>query len=159
MTLGGQYDWTAKQYSLEGSPPFPADLKQLLRRLFPDMDAQAAIINFYSPRDTLGIHRDVSEYCDRGLASISIGCDGLFIIGNQDNAETATIRLRSGDAVYMTGLSRHAWHGVPKVIPNTCPSWLADWPAVDNETEYRHWRRWIYSKRINVSLRQITEIK
>jgi len=159
MTLGGQYDWTAKRYPSEDPPPFPSDIKQLLKRLFPDMDAQAAIVNFYSPGDTLSIHRDVSEYCDRGLISISIGCDGLFIVGNQDATETATIRLRSGDAVYMTGSSRYAWHGVPKIIPNTCPSWLAGWPAGNNsDAECNIWRGWMANKRINVNVRQMMVI-
>jgi DNA alkylation damage repair protein AlkB len=158
MTLGGQYDWTAKMYPSEDPPAFPADIKQLLKSLFPATDAQAAIVNFYSPGDTLSIHRDVSEHCDHGLVSISIGCDGLFIVGNQDGIETATIRLRSGDAVYMTGVSRYAWHGVPKIIPDTCPEWLARWPAADNsETEYNIWRGWMNDKRVNLNVRQMTE--
>jgi DNA alkylation damage repair protein AlkB len=157
MTLGGQYNWTAKSYPSESPPPFPADIKQLLERLFPDMDPQAAIVNFYSPGDTLSIHRDVSEYCDRGLVSISIGCDGLFIVGNQDGTEAAAVRLRSGDAAYMTGSSRYAWHGVPKIIAGTCPGWLANWPAINKDTQYSEWRGWMYKKRINVNVRQMTE--
>lgn len=157
MTLGGQYDWSAKRYPPESPPPFPADLKQLLKGLFPDMDAQAAIVNFYSPGHTLSVHRDVSEDCDQGLVSISFGCDGLFVIGNQDGTETATIKLRSGDAIYMTGSSRYAWHGVPKIIADTCPNWLADWPAGTNDdTQFDGWRGWMYNKRINLNVRQMT---
>jgi alkylated DNA repair dioxygenase AlkB len=158
MTLGGQYDWTAKRYPSESPPPFPADIKRLLKGIFPDMDAQAAIVNLYSPGDTLCIHRDVSESCDQGLVSISIGCDAIFMVGNQDGTETATIRLRSGDALYMTGSSRYAWHGVPKIIPNTCPDWLAEWPAVQNHDNalYNGWRGWMSNKRINLNVRQMT---
>jgi DNA alkylation damage repair protein AlkB len=160
MTLGGQYDWTAKQYPSEKPPDFPTDIKRLLKSLFPRTDAQAAIVNFYSPGDTLSIHRDVSEYCDRGLVSISIGCDGLFVVGNQDGTETAVLRLRSGDAVYMTGPARYAWHGVPKIIPDTCPGWLASWPAVEtNDTKYEIWRGWMNNKRINVNIRQMSEVQ
>ena len=156
MTLGGQYDWTAKRYPPETPPPFPADIKQLLKTLFPALDAQAAIVNFYSPGDTLSIHRDVSEYCDQGLASISIGCEGVFIVGSQDGTQAAIIRLRTGDAVYMTGDSRYAWHGVPKILPNTCPDWLAVWPASgNNEKVYNHWRGWMSNKRINLNVRQM----
>ena len=158
MTLGGQYDWSAKRYLRESPPPFPADLKRLLKGLFPDMDAQAAIVNFYSPGHTLSVHRDVSEDCDQGLVSISVGCDGLFVVGNQDATETATIRLRSGDAVYMTGSSRYAWHGVPKIIADTCPDWLADWPAASSDdTQFDRWRGWMYKKRINLNVRQMIE--
>lgn len=157
MTLGGQYDWTAKRYPSEAPPPFPADIKYLLQTLFPQTNAQAAIVNFYSPGDTLSVHRDVSEHCDHGLVSISVGCDGLFIIGNQDGTKTATIRLNSGDAVYMTGASRYAWHGVPKIVPDTCPKWLADWPAVDsNERKYDKWKGWMRNKRVNLNVRQMT---
>ena len=156
MTLGGQYDWTAKCYPSVTPPPFPADIRLLLKRLFPEMDAQAAIVNLYSPGDTLSIHRDVSEDCDQGLVSISLGCDGLFVVGNQDGTETATLRLRSGDAIYMTGSSRYAWHGVPKVIPNTCPDWLAKWPAIsDGERHYDQWQGWMHNKRINLNVRQM----
>jgi DNA alkylation damage repair protein AlkB len=156
MTLGGQYDWTAKRYPSESPPPFPADLKQLLKRLFPEMDAQAAIVNFYSPGDTLSVHRDVSEDCDQGLVSISIGCDALFVVGNQDGTANGTMMLRSGDAVYMTGSARYAWHGVPKIIPSTCPEWLATWPAPsDDGTQNDQWLGWMYGKRINLNVRQI----
>lgn len=155
MTLGGQYDWAAKQYPPGEPPPLPADIKQLLDSLFPDIDAQAAIVNFYSPGNTLGIHRDVSEYCDQGLVSISIGCDGLFVVGNQDGTDATTIRLRSGDALYMTGKSRFAWHGVAQILPNTCPHWLGEWPAVSNEPQFNYWRGWMYNKRINVNVRQM----
>jgi alkylated DNA repair protein alkB homolog 1 len=160
MTLGGQYDWTAKRYPAEIPPPFPADIKQLLKALFPDMEAQAAIINFYTPGDTLSIHRDVSEYCDKGLVSISIGCDGLFIVGNQDGSETATIRLRSGDALYMTGSSRYAWHGVPKILSDTCPDWLAQWPTGDiSRKACSDWQGWMQNKRINLNVRQMADVE
>src|SRR5437667_7012174 len=92
------------------------------------------------------MHRDVSEQVDRGLVSLSVGCDGLFMVAPSDvggrpeqaAAEGAEarkpyvlLRLRSGDALYMTGESRYAWHGVPKVLAGTCPDFLRDWPAGD----------------------------
>jgi DNA alkylation damage repair protein AlkB len=158
MTLGGQYDWTSKMYPSELPPPFPPDMKQLLKELFPDVDAQAAIVNLYSPGDALSVHRDVSEYCDQGLISISIGCDGMFVIGNDDGTKTATIRLRSGDAVLMTGPSRYAWHGVPRILSGTCPIWLCDWPAMGEvEPHLRGWRGWMSRKRININVRQMKE--
>ena len=175
MTLGGQYDWTAKQYPSEKPPAFPEDLQELLHRFFPHTVAEAAIVNVYSPGDILSLHRDVSEFCNRGLISISIGCDALFVIAlgkeghNQNSAEYAVIRLRSGDAVYMTGESRYAWHGVPQIIANTCPAELQAWPCISNSdssttmkpdsenTRFRYWHSWLARKRINLNVRQMFE--
>ncbi|KAK7535243.1 uncharacterized protein J3D65DRAFT_630569 [Phyllosticta citribraziliensis] len=169
VTLGGQYDWTEKLYPSTPPPPFPPDIGELLQGLYPEMRAEAAIVNFYTPGDTLSMHRDVSEECERGLVSISIGCDGIFVIGRNDESETDSstvlaFRLRSGDAVYMSGESRFAWHGVPQVIPGTCPEWLKEWPArsANEEAEepsprYEQWRGWMQTKRINVNVRQMRE--
>ena len=65
MTLGGQYDWTAKNYPSSKPPDFPADVALMLESLFPDTKAQAAIVNLYTPGDTLSMHRDVSEQSDK----------------------------------------------------------------------------------------------
>ena len=164
MTLGGQYDWTNKVYPSGQPPPFPPDIKQLTERIFP-MKGEAAIVNLYSPGDTLSLHRDVSEVCDQPLVSISLGCDGIFVVGleeasNGDQPRVATIRLRSGDAVLMSGESRYAWHGVPKVLEGTCPEWMQDWPyykGAGNETSERfeHCKGWMKGKRINLNVRQM----
>lgn len=160
MTLGGQYDWTAKEYPSETPPLFPDDIAQLLHTAFPETEAQAAIVNIYSAGDTLSVHRDVSEECDIGLISLSIGCDGLFLISHDSGQECEVVRLRSGDAVYMDGKSRFAWHGVPKVLPSTCPIWLQDWPADQNAAsenpQYQYWKGWMSGKRVNLNVRQMT---
>lgn len=157
MTLGGQYDWTNKHYPPEEPPPFPTDVANLLGSLFPDMEPQAAIVNLYSPGDTLSLHRDVSEEVDRGLVSVSLGCDAIFILGlhNEESGKTrsAVLRLRSGDVVYMQGESRFAWHGVPSIIPDTCPDYLSDWP----EDQFPAWKNWMKGKRINVNVRQMRD--
>lgn len=159
VTLGGQYDWTNKLYPPETPPEFPSDIAELLGSLFPDMEPQAAIVNFYSPGDTLSLHRDVSEEVDRGLVSISLGCDAVFIIGLHDDKSGETrsmvLRLRSGDAVYMQRESRFAWHAVPCIIPDTCPEYLRDWPG----DEYPAWKDWMQKKRINLNVRQMRESK
>ena len=170
ITLGGQYDWTNKVYPNELPPAFPADIADLLAGMFPDMKAQAAIVNVYTPGDTLSLHRDVSEDSDQGLVSISLGCDGIFIVGmtvegDTDEIKYIVVRLRSGDAVYMSGPSRFAWHGVPQIIPGTCPDWLCAWPAEpalngkiekDCPEAYEPWRNWMENKRINLNVRQMT---
>ena len=174
ITLGGQYDWTRKEYPKERPPTFPPDVSDLVRNAFPDMKPEAAIVNVYSPGDTLSLHRDVSEASGQGLVSISIGCEAIFLVGIDDGIKSKylAVRLRSGDAVYMSGASRYAWHGIPRIIPNSCPSWLAAWPAVpslhatadqhcssaDNlngSSAFEHWRDWMASKRINLNVRQM----
>lgn len=180
VTLGGQYDWTNRVYpGKEGEdneeeeekvPSFPPDLIQLLAGLFPETDAQAAIVNFYTPGDTMMIHRDVSEEVDKGLISLSIGCDALFMAAPTaefeqeprperpptDKEPYVLIRLRSGDAMYMSGHARFAWHGVPKVLKGTCPDELAAWPAGEHSDErYEAWRGWMRNKRVNFNVRQM----
>lgn len=169
LTLGGQYDWTAKAYPLEESPTFPQDIAALIGSIFPAMRPEAAILNIYTPGDTLSVHRDVSEGSGKGLVSISIGCDALFVVGLEDREANKlshlTVRLRSGDAIYMSGPSRFAWHGVPKIIPDSCPQWLRHWPAHssykysedDLSSEYEAWRGWISTKRVNLNVRQMND--
>ncbi|KAK8069028.1 hypothetical protein PG994_005644 [Apiospora phragmitis] len=168
VTLGGQYDWTNRVYPGQRPPEFPPDICGLLQTLFPETLAQAAIVNFYTPGDTMMMHRDVSEETDKGLASLSIGCDALFMIAPNDyNARSSVLeekfgrkpylllRLKSGDAIYMTKDSRFAWHGVPKVLKGTCPDFLADWPAEDGK--YEEWKGWMKNKRINLNVRQMRD--
>ncbi|KAI8631236.1 hypothetical protein F5Y19DRAFT_25026 [Xylariaceae sp. FL1651] len=168
VTLGGQYNWTDREYPDQPPPDFPKDIAGLLHTLFPETLAQAAIVNFYTPGDTMMMHRDVSEQTDKGLVSLSIGCDALFMIAPNDYAKLAEdkgegslekpyllLRLRSGDAIYMSQESRYAWHGVPKVLKGTCPEFLADWPAEDGKFE--EWKGWMRNKRINLNVRQVKE--
>ncbi|KAH0601831.1 hypothetical protein MHUMG1_00710 [Metarhizium humberi] len=173
VTLGGQYDWTNRVYPDSEPPRFPTDLAQFLEKLFPETAAQAAIVNFYSPKDTMMMHRDVSEEVDKGLVSLSFGCDCLFMIapnsraGRDDDKDDKTdghaqgekkyllLRLRSGDAIYMTKESRYAWHGVPKIISGTCPDYLESWPAENGE--YAEWEGWMKNKRINLNVRQMRD--
>lgn len=120
MTLGGQYDWTNKVYPSGPPPAFPSDVRALIEGAFP-MRAEAAIVNVYSPGHTLSLHRDVSEECDAPLASVSLGCEALFVVGldgvassdksvveteglaGENKARIVVLRLRSGDAVLMSG--------------------------------------------------------
>lgn len=159
VTIGGQYDWTQKVYPASTPPPFPEDVAALVEGLFPSMKAQAAIVNLYTPSDTLSLHRDVSEECDRPLVSISLGCDAIFMAG-LEGSQGVAIRLRSGDALVMSGPARYAWHGVPQILPGTCPDWMADWPRRENGVQaetYEHWKGWMARKRINLNVRQMWE--
>ncbi|GAP89419.2 putative alkylated DNA repair protein [Rosellinia necatrix] len=166
VTLGGQYNWSEREYPSQQPPEFPRDIAGFLHTLFPETLAQAAIVNFYTPGDSMMMHRDVSEETDKGLVSISIGCDALFMIApnefgkSEENKDEASpkkkyllLRLRSGDAIYMSQESRYAWHGVPKVLKGTCPDFLADWPAEGGKFE--EWKGWMRNKRINMNVRQM----
>lgn len=58
----------------------------------------------------------------------------------------------------MSGKSRYAWHGVPKVLADTCPEWLEDWPAVgseENKERFKAHKGWLKGKRINLNVRQM----
>ena len=170
ITLGGQYDWTDKSYPQTVPPAFPEDIAGLIHHHFPDTAPEAAIVNVYSPGDTLSLHRDVSEESDQGLVSISLGCDGIFIVGldetEKSNNPAVALRLHSGDAVYMSGSSRYAWHGVPQIVQGTCPTWLSTWPVFPDDHDpamvegtqsrrYGDWLGWMANKRINLNVRQM----
>ncbi|OCK86643.1 uncharacterized protein K441DRAFT_691598 [Cenococcum geophilum 1.58] len=171
LTLGGQYDWTAKRYPTSPPPPFPPDIAALLTAVFADAEPQAAIVNLYSPGDTLSLHRDVAEGCRKGLSSVSLGCEGVFVVGPGDaegeereerdwegaGKTVLALRLPSGSAVYMGGEARFAWHGVPQIVAGTCPAYLADWPAAGGGEggDFEAWRGWMGGKRVNLNVRQM----
>ena len=167
ITLGGQYDWTRKAYPFNGNPPFPQATGGFLHHIFPSLKPEAAIINLYRPGDVLSVHRDVSEECNKPLLSVSLGCEAILVLGLQESSEDTSrmlaVRLRSGDAVCLTGAARFAWHGIPRILGGTCPSHLTNWPAPANAIDsanceaqqYEEWRGWMHDKRVNLSVRQI----
>ncbi|KAI9894414.1 MAG: hypothetical protein M1814_003171 [Vezdaea aestivalis] len=166
ITLGGQYNWTSKEYPKEEGPDFPPDIGRLVQGLFQDIKPEAAIVNVYSPGDTLSLHRDVSEECNQPLVSISLGCDCIFLVGIEQGESKklswAALKLRSGDALYMADDARFAWHGVPKIFSGTCPSSLEAWPSSQSESmdphavdQFSSWKGWLANKRVNLNVRQV----
>ncbi|KAA8909964.1 hypothetical protein FN846DRAFT_898150 [Sphaerosporella brunnea] len=153
VTLGGQYDWTLKRYPTTTPPSFPGDVADLVTGCFPAVTPQAAIVNLYSPGDTLAPHRDISEASTKGLVSVSVGCTGVFVIGCDGEEEVLGVKLRSGDAVVMGGASRWAWHSVPKVLGGTCPAELEAWAGGGGGSS--QWEGWMKGKRINLNVRQM----
>ena len=173
VTLGAQYDWTQKMYPAEEESAFPEPLARFVNFLFPSIRPEAAIVNIYRPGDALSVHRDVSEESDNALISVSLGCQGILVVGvavgdanEGDAVETIAVRLYSGDAVCLSGPSRFAWHGLPRILPGTCPDNLRDWPAQrtangarkDQHSNYEAWRGWMSNKRVNLSVRQIQDV-
>jgi alkylated DNA repair protein alkB family protein 1 len=52
--------------------------------------------------------------------------------------------------------ARFAWHGVPKIFPDTCPSYLASWPNdAGQDGPFYKWDEWMTNKRINLNVRQM----
>lgn len=67
------------------------------------------------------------------------------MIGLDDSPDVLVMRICSGDAVIMDRESRWAWHSVPKILPETCPEYLVDWPTDG----------WMGRKRVNLNVRQM----
>jgi alkylated DNA repair protein alkB homolog 1 len=177
LTLGSQYDWTTRSYDKEKAMPFPADIARLVKGLFKSaFEPESGVVLIYGSKDYMPVHRDVSEECERGLASFSLGCDGLFILSRekdrQDHAgeegeldedremDMLVLRVRSGDCVWMGGETRWCWHAMPKVMAGTCPEWLEDWPVMKDggakgTKEFEKWKGFMKGKRVNISCRQV----
>ncbi len=180
LTLGSQYDWTTRSYDKEKVMPFPADIAKLVKDLFKNaFEPESGVVLIYGAKDYMPVHRDVSEECERGLASFSLGCDGLFILSKEKDGhgkearngevkeldedremEMVVLRVRSGDCVWMGGETRWCWHAMPKVMAGTCPEWLDEWPVEVNENgkekkEYEKWKGFMKGKRVNISCRQV----
>lgn len=184
LTIGSQYEWKTRSYSGKDPTIFPPDMAALVEEIFRDINpfrSESGVVLLYSPKDYMPVHRDVSEECQNGLLSISLGCDGIFIISKpeenapssdhtkdeghkpeltNDTCKTMVIRVRSGDVVRMSGTMRWAWHAMPKVIPGTAPKFLQKWPVgtgknAAEERAYGKWKGYMAAKRINLSCRQV----
>jgi alkylated DNA repair dioxygenase AlkB len=181
LTLGSQYDWTTRSYDKSAAMAFPSDIAALVKEMFRNaFEPESGVVLIYGAKDYMPVHRDVSEQCDRGLASFSLGCDGLFILsrdkeirigddrvdGGEEGKdedededremEMLVLRVRSGDCVWMAGETRWCWHAMPKVMAGTCPEWLQEWPVEEGgRKEYERWRGFMSGKRVNISCRQV----
>jgi DNA oxidative demethylase len=132
------WHWLPYRYSdtaedVDGAPvkPFPAWLADLGRRAvaeaYPDPAAAAcyepdvALINFYDEHARMGLHADKDERSRAPVVSLSLGATCLFRFGNAQNRGRpwTDIELASGDLFVFGGLSRLAYHGVPKTLPGT----------------------------------------
>ncbi|KAG2164233.1 hypothetical protein JADG_003972 [Aureobasidium aubasidani] len=110
LTLGEQYHWPTRSYPRNGPTTFPSDLSTLVSGLFPHIRPESGVCLLYGQKDYMPVHRDVSELCERALASFSFGCDGIFVIargegeleeGEDPKKRTVAIRVRSGDCVHL----------------------------------------------------------
>ena len=78
-TLGRHYNWTDRTYACDHAEQMPRHVAELCDDLCgligSSMNAEAAIVNYYRPGDTMGGHVDDAE-TDRSLplVSVSLGC-------------------------------------------------------------------------------------
>lgn len=118
-----------------------------VEEILPGMIPDICIVNFYTTNGKLGLHQDRDESREslsRGLpvVSFSVGDSAEFLYGDQRNVNKAErILLRSGDVLIFGGNSRHIFHGVTSIVPNSAP------PALLKEAKLR-------PGRLNLTFRQ-----
>ncbi|APU17742.1 MULTISPECIES: alpha-ketoglutarate-dependent dioxygenase AlkB family protein [Actinoalloteichus] len=81
----------------------------------------AVLVNFYDGHARMGMHRDADEQSADPVVSLSLGDACLFRFGNAETRGRpyVDVTLASGDLFVFGGPARFAYHGVPKVYPNT----------------------------------------
>ena len=102
-------------------PPIPERLRALWRELVGEPEPECCLVNFYRPGAKMGLHRDEDEEArDVPVLSISLGDTAIFRVGGRTRrGPTATFRLESGDVVLLAGESRHAFHGIDRILPGS----------------------------------------
>ncbi|WP_346843805.1 alpha-ketoglutarate-dependent dioxygenase AlkB [uncultured Rothia sp.] len=85
-----------------------------------------ALINYYAPHASMGMHQDKDERSSMPIVSVSLGNTGVFRAGNSENKNMPfeDVLLASGDLIVFGGPSRFMYHGVPKILPDTSPAEL-----------------------------------
>ena len=115
--------------------PFPLWLGDLARTALADAVAldrsvavdsavftpDVALVNWYGPAAKMRMHVDSDEVVAAPVVSFSIGATGLFRFGNtlDRGRPWADLPLESGDVVVFGGPARLAYHGVPRLVPET----------------------------------------
>lgn len=95
--------------------------------VLPWMNPDICIVNFYTTTGRLGLHQDRDESKESlctGLpvVSFSVGDSAEFLYGDKRDIDKAKkLVLESGDVLIFGGKSRHVYHGVSSVIPNSAP--------------------------------------
>ncbi|MEQ3553899.1 alpha-ketoglutarate-dependent dioxygenase AlkB [Pseudonocardia nematodicida] len=129
------WHWIPYRYSRtrddqDGSPvaEFPAWLGDLGRDAVADAygrpvdySPDVALINHYGDDARMGLHRDADERAPDPVVSLSLGAPCVFRFGNSEHRGRpwTDVELRSGDLLVFGGESRLAYHGVPRVLPDT----------------------------------------
>lgn len=143
-----------KKRQVDGYEPsvIPSEFKQLVHRsiseahalikmdskvsnvedILPALSPDICIINFYNTSGRLGLHRDRDESrysLKKGLpvVSFSVGDSAEFLYGDErDENKAEKVLLESGDVLIFGGESRHVFHGVSSINPNSAPGALLE---------------------------------
>ncbi|KAM0994498.1 hypothetical protein TB2_009824 [Malus domestica] len=120
-----------------------AHIKEELRvsraeEILPSMTPDICIANFYTTTGRLGLHQTSIDLQDRDestkslhdglpVVSISIGDSADFLYGDQrDIAKAENVVLESGDVLIFGGPSRHIFHSVTSILPDSAPRSLLE---------------------------------
>jgi len=152
VTLGLPYNWTTKEYDFEKDfSPINSKLQSFCSSFasslgFSDFRAEAGIINFYQPDDSLTCHIDRSEKnMQSPLISVSFGRDAIFLLGGEGREDKVdAMRVRSGDISILSGKSRKYFHGIPRILDSSV--FRADDPRINE---------FMQTTRINLNIRQV----
>jgi alkylated DNA repair protein alkB family protein 1 len=127
------------------------DLAQLVKY---DMSPEAATINFYNnAKQTMGGHLDDAEKdMSKPIVSCSFGNSVIFLMGGKTrDVPPVALYIKSGDTMIMAGDARLSYHGVCRVMANTCPEYLLQ----ESENYDSHCVEFISKGRINMNCRQV----
>lgn len=157
-TLGYHHNWDTKKYDPANYSHFPECLASLTKHIasclrFETFRPEAAIVNYYGKKSSLGIHNDCSEEAlDEPIISLSFGQTAIFLIGTSErNDKPKPIFLRSGDIVVMSGKCRLSYHAVPAIITES----VSDRYSAPHEDLDKDFYQYINTHRINMSVRQV----
>ncbi|KAI6173125.1 Fe2OG dioxygenase domain-containing protein [Aphelenchoides besseyi] len=155
ITMGNDYDWTAKTYADQPRSPMPSELVKLGAAVseileLGKLDVDAAILNCYPEKATLSAHVDRSERSiSRPLISLSFGQSAIYLTGGVDLDDPVdACLLQSGDVLVMHGDQRLVYHAVPRILRTTK---FTDDRGVVNEKVLDYANRC----RVNITLRQV----
>ena len=131
IALGPPYNWTTRVYEPMSVGRAHRGLPQLLRDIglravdsccsesaFASFDPNAALVNYYGPKDTLMGHVDDAEPdLSKPIVALCLGVPAVFLIGTETREEEpAAFLVRSGDVVVLSGRARRCYHGIPRII-------------------------------------------
>lgn len=103
-------------------PPIPNSLLQLWRKITAETELlNLLLINYYEGHAKLGLHQDKGESSlDAPVVSISLGDDGIFLVGGLKRKDPfQRLLLKSGDVVWFGGPGRLIYHGVESITPGS----------------------------------------
>ena len=133
MTNAGPLGWVSdragyryQEYHPVTKAPWP-QIPDMVMAAWEDLStypapAECCLINRYgTAKSKMGLHRDEDEEnLAAPVVSLSLGDTAVFRIGGPERkGPTRSFRLASGDALVLSGPSRHYYHGVDRVIPGS----------------------------------------